>query len=311
MDALMQAAQQIARQAQEAARLAAAQAEEWRRATPTERTFMGLGRFRSWLAGGGEARAGLPRGTLTPLHRNVSRFCTTGSELLRELEEIEQDWKDVQGDNSMKAALGRLVINLAEAGELSNEAMLHAREVKIEANVAYGIIERNMKEDHRAIQDADKAIQTGERNIVTAQNKLKAAKKKLEGWEGFGNGFLTAITFTAHNPIKASMNEQRSAIRTINQRIASNKLLRDQRRQHASELSAGQHAINEIYSVDQSMSRFQTCVADVTETISKAFDSVDKAENKENLKSAAFYAKQARPRMDELLGWISTFRRLT
>jgi hypothetical protein len=272
---------------------------------------MGLGQCQSWLAGGGEARAGLPRGTLAPLHQNVARFCATGSELLQELEEIEQDWKDVQGANALKAALGRLVINLSEAGQLSNEAMAHAREVKIEANVAYGIIDRNMIEDHRAIDDADKAIRTGERNIATARKKLKAAKKKLEGWEGFGNGFLTAITFTAHNPIKASINEQRSAIRTINQRMASNRLLRDQRRQHASELSAGQHAINQIYSVDQSMSRFQTCVGGVTDIISKAFDSVDKAENKENLKSAAFYAEQARPRMDDLLGWISVFRRLT
>ena len=310
MDIFLQMQREVIRQTELAVKAVQEQMAAIAKASPSHRKLLSIKVFQSWLAGGGERKAGLPGGSLSALHQQTIFFTSTTTQLLGELREIKRDWQNAEGGNSIKAALGRMLHNLEDARRLSDSGMHHARFISVESGVAYGLIDRHMKQDDREIKQINSAINKANRDIAEARRKLKQAKEDLEGWDGFAAGFVTAITFSGVNKIKESRDKQRAAINTINVRIVSNNARRIQLQQHYSELAAGRTAVNKILAVDQSMAEFLDCVTELSEMISETYSDIERAESKKNLKSAAFYLKRSKPKLDELMGWISTFERL-
>lgn len=271
-------------------------------------TFQGIVDFHAWLAGGGEARTGLDRGTFAVLSNNMIRFQATAAHLGALLDEIAAAWRDVEGDNSIKAALESVLADLADTRQAGQQGVTDAMSVKVSANEIYGVIGRHETSNQREIVKLNSSIQAATRRITQERAKVKAARAELRGEKGFLNGFLTGLTLGIHNPVKQNIDRINASIANITTQKLLNQQRARQLRTFGGELRASQRAVEKITGIDRSMSDFQNSLVDLSPLVETAYTKLNRAEHGTSRRVVDVYLKKAKPKMAELLSWRDQFR---
>lgn len=120
--------------------------------------FQGVSELRSWVVSGGVVRAGLPANFMAELLASVSIFAVLANTLSDSLSRINAQWRNMGGDNMLKASLGKLLVLLGDTVAESRHATQQAMNVKIAGNKVFGRIEREIALHTNQIREMTAAI---------------------------------------------------------------------------------------------------------------------------------------------------------
>lgn len=190
-----------------------------------------------WERAGGEARAGLPTDSFDELTRNAVALRSALLSLSNNVGDALTFW-DVLGRNgstSVQTVLSRLVSELGTADSDSAAAQTISSAVYADATSLLSLVRSYRKADERAINKASNDIEAARITVITSKALLAGARAELEGGQGFLNGFITAVTLTAVNPVQQNIDAANAAIRNGNAALHRARALHQKRAAHQRE----------------------------------------------------------------------------
>jgi|GEM_PF-2498737 len=262
-----------------------------------------IGAFDAWLAGDGEARAGLPRGTTAPLVVNLSVLRGTMAAVHSNLDMVDAGWRDVVGENAVRDAIGSVLLHLSSASTLLDHGEKQAMAVSVSVNQTYRVLETHMQEDARDIEQARATIDTANRRITAANAERRAARAELEGWNGFGNGFLTSITLGIHNPVKENLDKAELALARATQERRRAEIALESLETHRRELAASRDAVARIHGVDRIVTALANDVGKGLMLLTAAHNAAQRSEARAGTALGRIYVDRAKPAMDKVVAW--------
>lgn len=261
-----------------------------------------------WFAQDGEQKAGLPSGSLYNVRYNVISFKNTAGSLHDSMENFVRVWGRSQSDNMFVASLPNLLLLLKSMQYDANVAESFATMLKTEASQAYGLIDRHKTANARERENLRRSIAGIDRQIENNKKAIKEARDELQGDKAFLNGFLTGLTLGIHNPVKANLDKQRTAIASNRALRANNVLMRDALRKKRDELTSLTRCVERIGEVAGQTTHFQNLVLQALPDMEQAYKKLERAENHTKLSIVARYRDRARSRLDEVGEWEQAFR---
>lgn len=274
--------------------------------------------YDAWVQSGGVARTGIPDQNFQPVNINIHVFRGLGSMFVMQLAGINEMWEKLsldggntpRGDNIVRAFLGALAARLSAATAAAGALQGQAGVLKATVQMLYGVIERYMRADADAIQNAEVEKIGLDAVRITQVALYNAARSELEGDKGFLNGFLTGLTAGAYNPVKENMDRAQKALESANASISRiNSLLATIRTRQA-EMQASAQAVTRIEGVDSSVVQCQNVLNGAQRTLADALTKIEHADEATRAAVMRIYLNQATPIMATLREWQSAFAAL-
>lgn len=268
--------------------------------------FQGVSELRSWVASGGVVRAGLPANFMSELLASLSIFAVLANNLSESLVRIDARWRDMGGDNMLKASLGQLLVLLGDTVAESRHATQQAMSVKVAGNKVFGRIEREIATHGKQIREMTAAIQTSEERMEAAAKAAKEASDKLNAGDYILHGLEAIFTFGQVDKNRDNLNKLNTSIAIHKGEAASQRQHRELLGVYKAELVALRNGVERVLTVDQTMTRFQNDLVALGPLLLPAYQQIEKSEATSNLKVANIHLERARPKMDAMSRWIQT-----
>jgi hypothetical protein len=259
--------------------------------------------FDDWITNGGEAKAGLPRGSMTPLIDDLHKLRATMGTVYLNLRDVRDCWQDVAGDNAVRDAIGKIFVQLTSAHNLLRQAEQEAASVTVIAGRAYRLIDTQIAQDREAIQDAIHTIEQSRQRSQAAMLQLDAARGELDGWKGFGNGMALVLSFGGYNAVQDNIDKANRAVATADAERRRCEVALRQLQISEAELGAAGIAITRIQDVDQVVTALSNDISAGLGALGDADEAVVRAELRAGTPLGRIYLARAKPQMDKVIAW--------
>ncbi|MEM9163684.1 MAG: hypothetical protein AAGC54_11535 [Cyanobacteria bacterium P01_F01_bin.4] len=269
-----------------------------------------LGKFNDWVVSGGEQRAGLPPGSMSPLHTSVQMVRSRARQLTHDLENLRKVWSRLAAGEAsvlVMVYLKTVVVNL-QSVHLQSEALIaDSAQSRAILQGAREVVRSHIKDDKTNIPIAERNLEKARRRQAQARRDLRAAKSELQGDKGFLNGFLTGITFTAYNPLQENLDKANTAVATINREVQTIKSQLQILNQSSNELREGKYILDSLNNVNKSLNDYLNFLTKAETSLQEALEDTERAGETQSARLGAYYQKQAGKEMHELFSWIDVF----
>lgn len=270
--------------------------------------------FEKWVAGGGEARAGLAPGSMTPLHTSIHRLKAEAAEMLEELRGISSRWQRLGNGDPVRIQLfyaKAMLADLHTLDDLTASSVREAMHLRTEAIAARRDLRSQYKLHEQRLHDLQEMADQAEREIAKLRRDIEAAKKNLTAGQAIKGAFEEVFSGGRKNSYKETIIRLRKAAAGIRANRHRIRMSTDNIQVCQRELKQSLHAIDVLAQVDTQMSKYQNVVQACIDNVGQLEDQLGSAAHSENEKVIDYFTDQMRDGMSELLSWQDTFRDLT
>lgn len=268
--------------------------------------------YLDWVQKGGPKRTGLDTSGFKALATDVNNFRKQSMATAMDVEHALELWDRVcRMDNAPSALVKVYIISLSK--ELSSvQQQAHtlqnlAGTVRAQANIQSNLVESALPGIHaqKASSEAQIAIKRSE--LENWKAVYAKARRQLEGFEGFGNGFLTGITAGIYNPVKNNMEAAAAARRQIPGVISTLHDITAGFIEAMKQIAACMKSLPRLKKLEHSVRVFQNLINGLSTDCQAAHQKIMHAEDKSD-RLRRLYISKAEPAMDALNGWKTTLQ---
>lgn len=264
--------------------------------------------FQTWIASGGEARAGLPIGTLSAVSTSLIKLRSTMASTYKILDEITTAWMQLSdgaplGDNAARALIRSVMVELKDAEGFLATAQSEAAAVASDANRARGVIDFTIVQDQQIIETQRATAEALDRQVRGLNQRLAGIRNEMDGWLGFGKGLAWVLSFGGYNPVEENRSKIRKEIEATNAQADSARLTWSKVQARQAELQA---CLTTLERLDDLEGRVAALAQDVSEGLRLTTDAVQEAElaqSREGGPLGPIFARLAAHRIGKVVEW--------
>lgn len=272
-----------------------------------------ISEFEAWMASGGEARAGLPAGSLATLSGSLVRLKSTMNLVFGRLRNITDAWSRLVGDaelgdNAAKELIHSVMGDLSDASRLLSTAQGEASAVTSDANLANGLLDRTIAEDLRRIEAERAEIARLEEHVRSLNTRLQNIRNEVEGWEGFWKGMAIVFSLGIYDPMGENRRKIVEEIGTTNAKALSARETADSMKNHQTELQACLATLDRITGLESRVSQLAGDVAEGSRQARDALVQAEMSQARDGGRLGPIYAGLAAHRIGNLVTWAANSR---
>lgn len=247
---------------------------------------------------------------MSAVHTAVINFQNDLYTLSDQLNTVQNHWQVISatGGDGGAITVPTLIAELDNLGWLTKKMLVEAADIRTKVQDVLPLVKFHLQDDEQKMAEAQKQLAAVIKSREQAIKDLNAAKAELDGEKGFWNGFLTAITFTAYNPLQANIDKANAAVSRYNASFDTRMNLINALNQHQSELVHGNTILQSLHALDSVFTDYQNSFNAAQLSLVQAHDGQAKAAGAQSPGTGNYYRQRAGKDMDELISWIGTFR---
>ncbi len=272
-----------------------------------------ISEFEAWIASGGEARAGLPAGSLSTLSGSLAGLKATMELVFVRLRAITGVWNQLAGDNGLgdnaaKELINSVLNDLTDAYGLLATGQSQASAVSSDANLARTRIGGSIAAYKAMMAVEQVEIERLEALVNSLNMRLTNIRNEVEGWDGFWKGMAIVFSLGIYDPMEENRSKIRQEIEATNALAVSARAARELKETHQRELEA---CLSTLDRIDGLEARVAELAQDVSEGLRQARDArvqAEKAQERDGGLLGPIFARLAAHRIGNLVTWASNSR---